>query len=363
EPKCSGHGVCDCGQCFCNSGYTGKLCNELQGGESALCTDRDVEVCVQCLRSSLIGAFDDEIIEDIGPADRSIYSFAQLHSSSSNTEGASGKTDRSLQRAIFRRRYEAIRLHDNGLNEFTGYASWEYAWAASQCQTECNSTSVVDTRRVRLVDQAAINHQTAGGGSGSALGGGASSGNGLGAGIEATDESSDSDDVGSAPSGQSGLVVSSSSATGSNLCIIYTADNCRVLFTYRYSDAIYVDRKATPLFYLYIYNINHYLLLYHCHLLLLVSSTPDVDLNIVRESECTKTINIVYIVIGVIAGIVFGGLILLLIYKLVITIDDKREHARFMMTTDNMKWEMAENPIFQPPTTKVMNPTFDENLY
>lgn len=28
-----------------------------------------------------------------------------------------------------------------------------------------------------------------------------------------------------------------------------------------------------------------------------------------------------------------------------------------------MRWEMAENPIFESPTTNVLNPTFEENGY
>ncbi|CAI2722544.1 unnamed protein product [Schistosoma spindalis] len=245
-PKCSGRGVCDCGQCFCNSGYTGHLCNEIQGGESALCTDRDVEKCVLCLRDSLVKSFDlDEKLKN-----------------DEVTKTDSESEDESLK---FNQRQPISMI----------YSSKEYALAATQCESSCNGT-VVDTSRVKLV--------------------------------EVSEQKDDS-----------------------NLCIIYTEDNCRVFFTYRYSDAIYVNRK--------------------------------VDLNIIRKSECTKTINILYIVLGVIAAIVLGGLILLLIYKLVITIDDRRELANFKQQGENMRWEMAENPIFESPTTNVLNPTFEENGY
>ncbi|KAA3674345.1 integrin beta 1 [Paragonimus westermani] len=242
-PKCSGRGVCDCGQCFCNSGYTGHLCNEIQGGESALCTDRDVERCVLCLRDSLVKAFDKS--ETTGADDTSISPIANIVTPA---------------------------IHSNGE---VVYTSPEYANAAAVCGSACNGT-VIDTARVKLIDN---NEQK--------------------------------DD--------------------SNLCIIYTDDSCRIFFTYRYSDAIYVNRK--------------------------------VDLNIMRKSECAKTINILYIVLGVVAGIVLGGIILLLIYKLVITIDDRRELAKFEQQGENMRWEMAENPIFESPTTKVINPTYEESGY
>ncbi|KAF7260925.1 hypothetical protein EG68_01369 [Paragonimus skrjabini miyazakii] len=242
-PKCSGRGVCDCGQCFCNSGYTGHLCNEIQGGESALCTDRGVERCVLCLRDSLVKAFDKS--ETAGADDTSTPSVANTGTPTIQSNG------------------EVV------------YVSPEYANAAAVCGSACNGT-VIDTARVKLIDN---NEQK--------------------------------DD--------------------SNLCIIYTDDSCRIFFTYRYSDAIYVNRK--------------------------------VDLNIMRKSECAKTINILYIVLGVVAGIVLGGIILLLIYKLVITIDDRRELAKFEQQGENMRWEMAENPIFESPTTKVINPTYEESGY
>ncbi|KAF6775275.1 hypothetical protein AHF37_05581 [Paragonimus kellicotti] len=248
-PKCSGRGVCDCGQCFCNSGYTGHLCNEIQGGESALCTDREVERCVLCLRDSLVKAFDK-------------YEAA-------GADDTSPPMDNAVTPAI----------QSNGE---VVYVSPEYANAAAVCGSACNGT-VIDTARVKLIDN---NEQK--------------------------------DD--------------------SNLCIIYTDDSCRIFFTYRYSDAIYVNRKL--------------------HLPQL-----QVDLNIMRKSECAKTINILYIVLGVVAGIVLGGIILLLIYKLVITIDDRRELAKFEQQGENMRWEMAENPIFESPTTKVINPTYEESGY
>ncbi|TPP60603.1 Integrin beta [Fasciola gigantica] len=253
-PKCSGHGVCDCGQCFCNSGYTGHLCNEIQGGESALCTDRDVEKCVLCLRDSLIKSFEER--ESHSTKQTAITSTAG--SVPRQTTIISGGSENELI------------ILDPAV-----YTSPEYAQAATSCSVSCNGT-VIDTTRVKLVD-------------------------------------------------------SSEQKDDSNLCIIYTDDNCRVFFTYRYSDAIYLNRK--------------------------------VDLNIIRKSECVETINILYIVLGVIAGIVVGGLILLLIYKLVITIDDRRELAKFEQQGQNMRWEMAENPIFESPTTKVINPTYEETGY
>lgn len=76
------------------------------------------------------------------------------------------------------------------------YASPEYAQAAVTCSASCNGT-VIDTTRVKLVDSG-----------------------------EQKDDS--------------------------NLCIIYTDDNCRVFFTYRYSDAIYLNRKVSSFHHFYL---------------------------------------------------------------------------------------------------------------
>ncbi|VEL08351.1 unnamed protein product, partial [Protopolystoma xenopodis] len=46
------------------------------------------------------------------------------------------------------------------------------------------------------------------------------------------------DDGGDLPDSQSG-----SGSSGYNLCIVYTDDNCREIFTYSYPTAVYLKRK------------------------------------------------------------------------------------------------------------------------
>lgn len=151
-------GVCDCGQCFCNSGRTGALCNEVQGGESALCTDRSVEQCVLCLRQEMLGKDESKISED-----------------------AEKRTPNSPPVTVT-------------------------SEAAASCQSVCNVT-VIDTPNVQIID-------------------------------EVSEESG----AGKEESGDGG--ASGTGSTGSNLCIIYTEDSCRVMFKYRYSDAVYINRKV-----------------------------------------------------------------------------------------------------------------------
>lgn len=144
---CSGNGVCDCGQCFCNRGFTGYLCNEKWGGESVLCTDTDVSNCVLCLHESLVKSFD------------------EIDAAHTPVAGSTPAPDL--------------------------YAP-AYRTAAEKCADLCRDT-VINVNTVKLVDSR---------------------------------KEQQKDDA-------------------SSLCIIYPDNNCRVFFTYRYSDTIYLNRKVS----------------------------------------------------------------------------------------------------------------------
>ncbi|KAK3108829.1 hypothetical protein FSP39_016685 [Pinctada imbricata] len=75
-------------------------------------------------------------------------------------------------------------------------------------------------------------------------------------------------------------------------------------------------------------------------------------------TKCPPEVNVLAIVLGVIGGIVAVGLALLLIWKLVTTISDKRELARFEKETRNAKWDTGENPIYKQATSTFKNPTY-----
>ena len=77
-----------------------------------------------------------------------------------------------------------------------------------------------------------------------------------------------------------------------------------------------------------------------------------------RLKDCPKKVNILAIVIGVIVGIVLVGLALLIIWKLLTTIHDRQEFARFERERQMAKWDTGENPIFRQATTTFRNPTY-----
>jgi len=77
-----------------------------------------------------------------------------------------------------------------------------------------------------------------------------------------------------------------------------------------------------------------------------------------KDPECPPEVNVLAIVLGVIAGIVFFGVLLLLIWKLFTTISDKRELARVKKEAQNAKWDTGENPIYKQATSTFVNPTY-----
>ncbi|XP_012497634.1 PREDICTED: integrin beta-1 [Propithecus coquereli] len=74
--------------------------------------------------------------------------------------------------------------------------------------------------------------------------------------------------------------------------------------------------------------------------------------------ECPTGPDIIPIVAGVVAGIVLIGLALLLIWKLLMIIHDRREFAKFEKEKMNAKWDTQENPIYKSPINNFKNPNY-----
>ncbi|XP_055842893.1 integrin beta-PS isoform X1 [Episyrphus balteatus] len=77
-----------------------------------------------------------------------------------------------------------------------------------------------------------------------------------------------------------------------------------------------------------------------------------------QERECPPKVFMLGIVLGVIAAIVLVGLAILLLWKLLTTIHDRREFARFEKERMAAKWDAGENPIYRHATTTFKNPTY-----
>ncbi|XP_073711743.1 integrin beta-1 isoform X1 [Misgurnus anguillicaudatus] len=83
-----------------------------------------------------------------------------------------------------------------------------------------------------------------------------------------------------------------------------------------------------------------------------------VEVHVAEELECPSGPDIIPIVAGVVAGIVLIGLALLLIWKLLMIIHDRREFAKFEKEKMNAKWDTQENPIYKSPINNFQNPSY-----
>ncbi|KAM9332456.1 integrin beta-1a isoform 1-T2 [Pholidichthys leucotaenia] len=83
------------------------------------------------------------------------------------------------------------------------------------------------------------------------------------------------------------------------------------------------------------------------------------EVHVADKLECPSGPDIIPIVAGVVAGIVLIGLALLLIWKLLMIIHDRREFAKFEKEKMNAKWDTGENPIYKSAVTTVVNPKYE----
>ena len=74
--------------------------------------------------------------------------------------------------------------------------------------------------------------------------------------------------------------------------------------------------------------------------------------------EGDEDIDILVIVFSTIGGIVLLGLLMVLSWKLLITMYDKREYERFRVSQYKSAWKDEDNPVYRPPNQVYDNPAF-----
>ncbi|GMT19141.1 hypothetical protein PFISCL1PPCAC_10438 [Pristionchus fissidentatus] len=77
-----------------------------------------------------------------------------------------------------------------------------------------------------------------------------------------------------------------------------------------------------------------------------------------RHKDCPPPVPVLAIVLGVIAGIVILGILLLLLWKLLTILHDRAEYAKFNNERLMAKWDTNENPIYKQATTTFKNPVY-----
>ncbi|MGH0131413.1 UNVERIFIED_CONTAM: hypothetical protein FKN15_046466 [Acipenser sinensis] len=84
-------------------------------------------------------------------------------------------------------------------------------------------------------------------------------------------------------------------------------------------------------------------------------------LYVVEERECPKGPDILVVLLSVAGAILLIGLAALLIWKLLITIHDRREFAKFEEERAHAKWDTANNPLYKGATSTFTNVTYRGN--
>ncbi|XP_008300423.1 integrin beta-5-like [Stegastes partitus] len=74
-------------------------------------------------------------------------------------------------------------------------------------------------------------------------------------------------------------------------------------------------------------------------------------LTALKEPECSRGPDALMVLLAVVGSILLVGVVLLAAWKLVITIHDRREFARFQSARSRARYEMASNPLYKQAVT------------
>ncbi|XP_077255158.1 integrin beta-PS isoform X1 [Temnothorax americanus] len=80
-----------------------------------------------------------------------------------------------------------------------------------------------------------------------------------------------------------------------------------------------------------------------------------------KERACPTLIDVFGVALGVVISTVVIGFLILLIWKILTIIHDKREYAKFEKERALAKWDRGENPLYKQATSTFCNPTFKKN--
>ncbi|XP_072029360.1 integrin beta-1-like [Amphiura filiformis] len=118
------------------------------------------------------------------------------------------------------------------------------------------------------------------------------------------------------------IVDELSKRPGSQDCIFQDVDDCSFIFSYERlkNGSYYLEVQATKI--------------------------------------CPRPPDVLWVIIGIIVGIILVGLALLFIWRVLTNIHDRREFQQFEKERASARWQTGENPIYKPSTTVFKNPTY-----
>jgi len=89
-----------------------------------------------------------------------------------------------------------------------------------------------------------------------------------------------------------------------------------------------------------------------------VKADGQLEISTQKNKDCPSEMRALLVILGVIGAVLAVALALLLIWRVLATIQDRRAFAKFEKEQQNAKCVMAENPIFKPTTTTFQNPMY-----
>lgn len=78
----------------------------------------------------------------------------------------------------------------------------------------------------------------------------------------------------------------------------------------------------------------------------------------ISEQDCPKPPNIPMIMLGVSLAILLIGVVLLCIWKLLVSFHDRKEVAKFEAERSKAKWQTGTNPLYRGSTSTFKNVTY-----
>ncbi|XP_065175185.1 integrin beta-1-A-like isoform X1 [Sycon ciliatum] len=101
----------------------------------------------------------------------------------------------------------------------------------------------------------------------------------------------------------------------------------------------------------------------NCRITFFTASTQNqlVGIAVVRtneEQDCDTQFNTLGVVLGIVFGLLGLAIIILIVWKIVTFVLDRREYRHFLEAQKNAKWEKESNPLFKSPTQTFVNPDY-----
>ncbi|XP_075243255.1 integrin beta-5-like isoform X2 [Convolutriloba macropyga] len=81
----------------------------------------------------------------------------------------------------------------------------------------------------------------------------------------------------------------------------------------------------------------------------------------IRKKYCEDALLLILIILAIIIGILLIGMSVLIVWKIVVTIQDRREFAEFQSALKQADVKRNENPMFIKPTQTVSNPAHEQD--